>query len=249
MVSLSGEVQRLIRLENVVYEIDGTNILDGIDLQIDQGDVFVIMGTSGAGKTTILRLLNGLARPTSGRIFINGEDVTLLTEKEMTHLRQRVALVFQSAALFDSLPVWANVGFAWRRSGLSREEVLGRVQRLLALVGLEGIEDKMPAELSGGMQKRVSLARAIAMQPEVILYDEPTSGLDPITSTKILDLLLDLQARLKVTSVVVTHDLAAALRVGTRIALLHDGKIVFNGSPNELHESSHPIVQQFVTGG
>lgn len=239
----------MIRLENVVYEIDGTNILDGIDLQIDQGDVFVIMGTSGAGKTTILRLLNGLARPTSGRIFINGEDVTLLTEKEMTHLRQRVALVFQSAALFDSLPVWANVGFAWRRSRLSREEVLGRVQRLLALVGLEGIEDKMPAELSGGMQKRVSLARAIAMQPEVILYDEPTSGLDPITSTKILDLLLDLQARLKVTSVVVTHDLAAALRVGTRIALLHDGKIVFNGSPNELHESSHPIVQQFVTGG
>lgn len=239
----------MIRLEDVVYEVDGVNILDGVSLQIEKGEVFVIMGTSGAGKTTILRLLNGLLRPTSGRVFIDGEDITQLTEKEMTRIRRRVALVFQSAALFDSLPVWANVGFAWRKERLPEGELLRRVQKILALVGLDGVEDRMPAELSGGMQKRVSLAHAVAMEPDVILYDEPTSGLDPITSRKILDLMVELQNRLKVTSVVVTHDLQAASQIGTRVALLHEGKIAFVGSPAELYESPQSIVQEFVAGG
>ncbi len=236
----------MIRLENVVYHVNGTRVLDGVDLTVEEGEVFVIMGTSGAGKTTILRLLNGLERPTAGRVIVGGEDITGLSEQEMARIRRRVALVFQSAALFDSLPVWENVAFPWRKERLSREECLARVRRILSLVGLEGVEDRMPAELSGGMQKRVSLARALAMEPDVILYDEPTAGLDPITSEKILHLLLDLQERLKVTSVVVTHDLDVAALVGTRVALLHEGKIVFVGSPEALRDSTNPVVKRFM---
>ena len=185
-------------LRDVRFSADGNLILKGITLSIEHGEVFVIMGLSGAGKSTILRLLNGLIRPESGEILVDGTDISSASEKELWMIRRKVGMVFQSAALFDSLTVAENVGFAWRNDKIGKEELAQKVKEALALVGLADVEDKMPAELSGGMKKRVGLARAIAMRPQAILYDEPTSGLDPMTSNTILSLIKDLNQRLQV---------------------------------------------------
>ena len=239
----------MFELENVIFSADGNLILKGITLSIKHGEIFVIMGLSGAGKSTILRLLNGLIRPDSGRIVVDGTDISRASEKELRVIRRKVGMVFQSAALFDSLTVAENVGFAWRNDKVSKKELAERVKEALALVGLADVEDKMPADLSGGMKKRVGLARAIAMRPQAILYDEPTSGLDPMTSNTILSLIKDLNQRLQVTSVVVTHDLAGAFKIADRVALLHEGEIVFVGTAAEMERASIPLVKSFLAGG
>ena len=230
-------------LKDVCYSADGNQILKQINLSINQGEIFVIMGLSGAGKSTILRLLNGLIRPNSGAVIVDGKDISRASEKELTQIRRQVGMVFQSAALFDSLTVAENVSFAWRKEKITKAELANRVKETLALVGLSGIENKMPAELSGGMQKRVGLARAIAMKPQAILYDEPTSGLDPMTSNTILKLIKDLNQRLQVTSVVVTHDLAGAFEIADRIALLNNGEIIFVGTAAEMQKANLPLVK------
>jgi len=238
----------LLELRDVYFTPDGIQVLNGVNLQIDQGEIFVIMGASGAGKSTILRLINGLIRPDAGEIFVDGVLINNLTEKEMARIRRKVGMVFQSAALFDSLTVAENVGFAWRNEKLPRPELEKRVKETLEVVGLSNVEERMPAELSGGMKKRVGLARAIAMQPEALLYDEPTAGLDPMTSNTILKLIKDLNTRLNVTSVVVTHDLPGAFAIADRVALLQKGKIIFVGTVEELKNSSEQSIQDFILG-
>lgn len=238
----------MLELRDVYFTPDGIQVLNGVNLQIDQGEIFVIMGASGAGKSTILRLINGLIRPDAGEIFVDGVLINNLTEKEMARIRRKVGMVFQSAALFDSLTVAENVGFAWRNEKLPRAELEKRVKETLEVVGLSNVEERMPAELSGGMKKRVGLARAIAMQPETLLYDEPTAGLDPMTSNTILKLIKDLNTRLNVTSVVVTHDLPGAFAIADRVALLQKGKIIFVGTVEELKNSSEQSIQDFILG-
>lgn len=238
----------MLELRDVSFVADGNEILKQINLSINQGEIFVIMGLSGAGKSTILRLINGLIRASSGFVLVDGHDVTKASEKELIEVRRKVGMVFQSAALFDSLSVADNVGFAWRNEKISPQERRERVKETLKLVGLSDVEDKMPAELSGGMKKRVGLARAIAMRPQAILYDEPTSGLDPVTSNTILELIKDLNKRLDVTSVVVTHDLAGAFSIADRVALLNNGEIIFVGTVAEMERANIPLVQQFITG-
>lgn len=238
----------MLEMHNVVFSPGGTRVLDGIDLKVNSGEIFVIMGGSGAGKSTILRLMNGLIKPDSGQVLVDGTDISTLTERKLVPIRKKVGMVFQSAALFDSLSVADNVGFAWRKDRLSTAEFSNRVKKTLDVVGLQGVEEKMPSELSGGMKKRVGLARTIAMNPEVLLYDEPTSGLDPITSNTILKLIKDLRSRLQVTSVVVTHDVAGAFAIADRVALLNNGKLVFVGTPDEMKTTSSRMVQSFLQG-
>ncbi|NMB38529.1 MAG: ABC transporter ATP-binding protein [Firmicutes bacterium] len=239
----------MFELRNVYYTPGGNQILKNISLSIKRGEIFVIMGLSGAGKSTILRLLNGLIKANSGSVLVDGVDITGLSEKALAEVRRKVGMLFQSAALFDSLTVAENVSFAWRNEKINDIQKREMVRETLSVVGLVGVEDKMPSELSGGMKKRVGLARAIAMKPQALLYDEPTSGLDPMTSNTILELIKDLNERLQVTSVVVTHELASAFAIADRVALLHDGKIVFVGSVSEMEEANIPLVKNFITGG
>ncbi len=238
----------LLELKKVSFKPDGNPVLDEVDLQVNRGEIFVVMGASGAGKSTILRLLNGLLAPDSGQVLVDGIDITKLKEKQLVAIRRKVGMVFQSAALFDSLTVAENVGFAWRKEKISHHEFHARVDKTLDVVGLAGIGARMPAELSGGMKKRVGLARAVAMNPKAILYDEPTAGLDPMSSNTILTLIKDLNTRLAVTSIMVTHDLPGAFAIADRIALLYKGKIAFIGTVEEMKAAALPLVQEFVSG-
>ncbi len=239
----------MFELRNVYYTPGGNQVLRKVDLTINKGEIFVIMGLSGAGKSTILRLLNGLIKADAGAVLVDGIDITGLSEKELTKIRRRVGMLFQSSALFDSLTVAENVGFAWRKIKMSPTEKAAKIDEALKVVGLAGIEDKMPAELSGGMKKRVGLARAIAMKPLALLYDEPTAGLDPVTSNRILKLIRDLNMRLGVTSVIVTHELIGAFQLADRVALLHQGEIVFVGSVSEMKRTNIPLVRDFIIRG
>ena len=207
------------------------------------------MGISGSGKTTLLKIIAGLRPPTSGQVMIESTDITRLSEEELNRMRHRLGVVFQYGALFDSLTVYQNVGFALiRQTRLSNAEIDDIVEEKLALVGLPGTQNLMPSQLSGGMQKRVSLARAIAMNPEVLLYDEPTSGLDPVMTTVIGNLITDMRNKLGVTSVVVSHDIESIFRISDRIAMLHGGTIIAYGTPDEIRASDDERVKQFVQG-
>lgn len=224
-------------------------VLDGVSLRIEPGEAVVIIGRSGGGKSVLLKQLIGLDRPDAGQVLIAGEDITAMEERELIRVRRKFGMLFQGAALFDSMTVAENVGFAFRRErSLTPGEVARRVAAALEMVELAGIEEKKPAELSGGMKKRVGLARAIVYQPEIILYDEPTTGLDPIASDAIDRLIIRVREQLHVTSVVVTHDMRSARRVGQRILMLHNKKIYVTGSPDEIFNSTDPVVAQFVNG-
>jgi len=239
----------MIRVENAVKAFGNQKVLDGLDLVIEEKKTLVIIGRSGCGKSVLLKLLTGLIKPDKGRICFRGRDITRLSEGELDELRVRCGMLFQSSALFDSLTVEENVGFALARfSRKSPAEISKIVREKLALVGLENVEQKKPAELSGGMRKRVGLARAIAMDPEVIFYDEPTTGLDPIMSDVINELIVDLKNKLKITGVVVTHDMKSAYKVGDKIAMMYEGKIIEAGTPKEIQETENPIVKQFIQG-
>lgn len=224
-------------------------VLNDVSFSIEKGESIVIIGRSGGGKSVLLKHLVALLKPDSGQVLIEGEDVAQLNERQLLRVRHRFGMLFQGAALFDSMTVAENVGFAFRRGrALPEAQVAEKVARVLELVDLPGTQDKKPAELSGGMRKRVGLARAIIYEPEIVLYDEPTTGLDPIVSDSIDHLILRVRDVLKVTSVVVTHDMRSARRLGQRILMLHGRRIHFAGPPEALLSSSDPIVRQFVQG-
>ena len=231
------------------YRISGHSILRRLDLSVDKGETLAVMGMSGAGKSTLLKCIGGLERPTGGQLLIDDVDIARMPEKSLDSVRRKMGMVFQYAALFDSLNVYENVSFGLRRHHrLSEAQVREVVEAKLSMVGLPRTEELMPSELSGGMQKRVGLARALAMDPDILLYDEPTAGLDPITSATIADLIVKTRDELGVTSVVVAHDVPTIKRVANRIAMLHGGKIIAIGSAEEMENSDDPAVRQFMSG-
>ncbi len=240
----------MIQIKNLWKSFEGKQVLKGLDLHIPRGETLVIMGRSGCGKSLLLKLVTGLMQPDAGEILVDGEEISGLKFKQLNQMRRKIGLLFQSAALFDSMTVEENVGFMLdQHTKLSRAEIREIVIEKLHLVDLDGTEHLRPAELSGGMRKRVGLARAIAFDPEVILYDEPTTGLDPVTCVEINRLIQSLHTKLEVTSVVVTHDMDSAFTVATRMAMIHSGKVVAFGHPNEMLENDDPILQQFILLG
>ena len=239
----------MIEIVNVTKSFNERKVLDGLNLKIEKGQTKVIIGRSGCGKSVLLKHIFGILKPESGQIFITGKDITQLKEKELDAIRLKMGMVFQGGALFDSLTVGENVGFGLiEHTNIGTKELLERIEESLCLVGLCGIGNLMPAELSGGMKKRVSLARAICIKPEVILYDEPTTGVDPITADSINELIRDLHDKLKVTSIVVTHDMKSAYKVADSIAMMYLGKIIAEGTPDEIQNTAHPVVHQFING-
>lgn len=236
-----------LRQLNITF---GTHtVLDNIDLDVYKGETLAVLGPSGTGKSTVLRSMIGLLEPNGGQIFIQGEDVSGLDEDGWNRLRMKMGMVFQYSALFDFLTVGENVAFGLRQhTDKSNEEIQGIVTQMLDLVGLPGTQDLYPAELSGGMKKRVGLARAIAVNPEIVLYDEPTAGLDPIMSRNISRLIKKTQEQLHVTSVLVTHDMQSAFYVADRVAMLYEGHIVAIGTAEEMKNSTNPIVKAFIEG-
>ncbi len=239
----------MIEIRDLHKWFDSQHVLRGLNLQIRDGETIVIIGQSGCGKSVLLKHIVGLLEPDQGTVKVDGTDIFSLPGHEMDEFRSRFGMLFQGAALFDSLTVQANVGFAlYENSKFSDVDIEGKVREKLGMVGLSGIEQKMPAALSGGMKKRVGLARAICNEPKIILYDEPTTGLDPINSDVINNLILRMQAKLKVTSIVVTHDMTSAFKVGNRIAMLHQGVIIGIGTPDEIKKSDNPVIRQFITG-
>lgn len=236
-----------LRQLNITF---GTHtVLDNIDLDVYKGETLAVLGPSGTGKSTVLRSMIGLLEPNGGQIFIQGEDVSGLDEDGWNRLRMKMGMVFQYSALFDFLTVGENVAFGLRQhTGKSNEEIQGIVTQMLDLVGLPGTQDLYPAELSGGMKKRVGLARAIAVNPEIVLYDEPTAGLDPIMSRNISRLIKKTQEQLHVTSVLVTHDMQSAFYAADRVAMLYEGHIVAIGTAEEMKNSTNPIVKAFIEG-
>ncbi|MCX5753500.1 MAG: ABC transporter ATP-binding protein [Candidatus Krumholzibacteria bacterium] len=224
-------------------------VLDSLDLDIERGKTLVVIGRSGCGKSVLLKHITGLVRPDAGEILFEGEDMTRFDRKKLFQMRMHFGMLFQSSALFDSMTVGENVALPLRKhSTMSEEEIARVVNEKLELVGLTGVQGQYPAEMSGGMKKRIGLARAVAMNPQVVLYDEPTTGLDPIMADVINELIRTLQRELKVTSIVVTHDIKSAYRVGDRIAMLHEGRIIYSGTPDEVRQSDNPVIRQFVEG-
>jgi len=239
----------MIEVRDLKKSFGANIILDGVTLRIEKGESVVIIGRSGGGKSVLLKHIIGLLKPDAGRVLIAGEDIVPMNERELLRVRSRFGMLFQGAALFDSMTVAENVGFAFRRCrDLSVDEIQRKVCAALEMVDLPGTEDKKPSELSGGMKKRVGLARAIVYQPEIVLYDEPTTGLDPIVADSIDHLILRVRDRLKVTTVVVTHDMRSTRRLGQRILMLHEKKIYAAGTPDEIFNTQDPIVRRFIEG-
>ncbi len=239
----------MIEVRDLKKSFGAQPILDGVSFQIEHGESVVIIGRSGGGKSVLLKHIIGLLQPDSGAVLIDDENIVGMNERQLLRVRGKFGMVFQGAALFDSMTVAENVAFAFRRQKKMTEgEIAKRVAFALELVDLPGTQNKNPAELSGGMRKRVGLARAIIYQPQILLYDEPTTGLDPIVSDSIDKLIIRVRDHLKVTSVVVTHDMRSASRVGTHVLMLHDKKIYANCTPESLFASQDPIVRQFIDG-
>lgn len=239
----------MIEIKNLVKKFNNNVILNDLSLDVKTGDTCVIIGRSGCGKSVLLKHIVGLLKPDSGRVLVDGKEVASLEEKELTILRSKISLVFQGGALFDSMSVAENVGFSlFEHTHLEHKEILKRVDEALSLVGLGGIDNLMPSELSGGMKKRVALARAICIKPEIILYDEPTTGVDPITADSINRLIRSLHDKLNVTSFVVTHDMKSAYHIADKVAMMYKGRIVLEGTPDEIQASQDPVVHQFING-
>lgn len=229
--------------------MSGGSILRRVDLHVRKGETMAVMGMSGAGKSTLLKCMGGLLKPTGGELFVDGTDIARMSENRLNTIRRRIGMVFQYAALFDSLNVYENVAFGLRRhTRMTESEIAGLVEQRLAMVGLADTQKKMPSELSGGMQKRVGLARALALDPDIVLYDEPTSGLDPITAAAIAELIVKTRDELGVTSVLVTHDIQSITRVASRIAMIHRGRIIASGSVEEMQQCEDATVRQFMNG-
>ncbi len=239
----------MIRIRGLKKRLGNKPVLDGLDLDVEKGQTVVVLGPSGTGKSVLLKHIIGLMQPDAGSIQVDGEEVVGRTEHELNRIRTKFGMLFQGSALFDSMTVGENVGLGLiEHRKVPREQVPRIVSERLEWVGLKGVESMKPASLSGGMRKRVGLARALAMDPEFILYDEPTTGLDPIMADAINELIRELQRQLEVTSVVVTHDMKSAYAVGDRLAMLYEGRIVFQGTPDEIRSSRDPLVHQFIEG-
>lgn len=236
-----------IKVEKLYKKFDKREVLHDINFDVKEKEIFVIIGGSGSGKSTVIKHIIGLLKPTSGRVIVDGVDITALKNNELIEFRKKIGYLFQEGALFDSLKVWENVGFYYlENTKMPPREIRQLATEKLAMVGLKDIEDLYPSQLSGGMRKRVSLARAISYNPEIVLYDEPTSGLDPVTSAMIDRLILKLRDEIGVTSIVVTHDLESAFSIADRIMYIHRGKVVAIGTPQEIKNHPDPMVQQFI---
>lgn len=239
----------MIEIKNLCKSFGSNVILNNLNLTVKKGEIKVIIGRSGVGKSVFLKNLIGLVRPDSGSIKIEGAEVTKLSEREFNKIRMEIGMVFQGGALFDSMTVAENVSFVLDEfMKLDSKTVHDRVVDSLAMVGLKGVEHLSPAQLSGGMRKRVSLARALCMEPQTILYDEPTSEVDPITADAINNLIVDLRNKLKVTSIVVTHDMSLAYKIADSIAMFYHGQVIAEGTPDEIRNTKHPVVKQFIYG-
>jgi phospholipid/cholesterol/gamma-HCH transport system ATP-binding protein len=239
----------MIRIVDLCKAFGENHVLCGANLTIQKGETMVVIGQSGSGKSVLLKHLIGLLKPDSGEIYIDGTEVSRLKENEIQRLMKRFGMLFQGAALFDSMTVAENVSFGLERyTRYSPQKIREVVTESLAMVGLHGVEDLMPYQLSGGMKKRVGLARAVAYQPEIMLYDEPSTGIDPIRADAINDLINKLKKELGVTSVVITHDMVSAYKIADRIAMLYEGKIIEVGTPEEIKNSKNGVIQQFIHG-
>lgn len=239
----------MISIRNLKKSFGSNQVLDGVDLEVKQGETLVVIGPSGCGKSVLLKHIMGILKPDEGEIIIYDKDITRLRERELNEMRQKFGMLFQGAALFDSLSVEENVGFGLREhTNLSEREIKETVREKLRMVGLGDIAGLKPAELSGGMRKRVGLARAIAMDPEIIFYDEPTTGVDPIMGDIINNLILELHNRLNVTSVAVTHDMNSAYKIADRLAMLYEGKIIETNRVEVIENTQNPVVRQFIRG-
>jgi phospholipid/cholesterol/gamma-HCH transport system ATP-binding protein len=239
----------MIEVTGLYKSFNGNHVLRNLDLEVRHGETMVVIGGSGSGKSVLIKCIIGILTPESGKILVANQEVTSLKEEELNELRKRFGMLFQAGELFDSLSVWENVGFGLKQhTSLNDHEIKEIAIEKLKLLGLENAEDLMPSQLSGGMRKRVSLARAIAMDPEIILYDEPTTGLDPIRADAIDNLIVRMKEKLRKTAIAITHDMKSAYRIGDRIAMLYQGKIIEAGTPEQIKNSPNPIVQQFIQG-
>lgn len=238
----------MIEVVGLQKSFGDNHVLRGVDLQVEAGTTAVILGGSGSGKSVLMKHMIGLLQPDAGQVLIEGENICDLRGRELDRVRTKFGMVFQMAALFDSMTVFENVAFPLRehRRDLPEEQVRAIVREKLHLVELRGVEEKYPAELSGGMRKRVGLARAVVLEPKIVLYDEPTTGLDPITTNSVDEMILDAKRALGVTSVVISHDIGSAFKVADQLAVLYEGKIVAVGPPEAVRESDHPHVQAFL---
>jgi phospholipid/cholesterol/gamma-HCH transport system ATP-binding protein len=242
-------ISYIIELKNVHTSFNGILVHSGINLCIKEGEIMSLIGSSGVGKSVLLKELIGILKPDKGEIFVMGRNIVPLKEEELTRIRRDIGILFQGSALFDSLSVYENIAYPLREHmNLTEKEIEEKIKEKLSLVGLEGVEEKMPDELSGGMKKRVGLARAIAVEPKIILYDEPTTGIDPITAEKINELILSLQNKLGITTIVVTHDLHCVKKVSDRMAMLFDGKIITEGTWDKFENSELKVIRDFIAG-
>lgn len=239
----------MIKIKNLVKRFDGRAVLSGINLEIKDGETMVIMGGSGCGKSTLLRCLVGHYIPEEGEILYDGKDTVKMSETEFDAVKKKFGILFQSGALLNSLTVGENVALPLREHSKLNEEIISIIIKIkLELVGLTGFENLKPSQISGGMKKRVGLARAIALDPQIVFYDEPGAGLDPITTAVIDKLIIDLSKKLNITSIVVTHEMKSAFRIADRMAMLYEGKVIEVGTPDEIKNSKNALVQQFITG-
>jgi phospholipid/cholesterol/gamma-HCH transport system ATP-binding protein len=239
----------MIEIINLHKSFGKNHVLRGADLIVEKGESMVVIGGSGSGKSVLLKHIIGILKPDDGKVMVDGVNISALKENELYEIRKKFGMLFQMAALFDSMTVWENVGFSLlRNKKMSVGEAKAIASEKLRLVGLSGVEELTPAELSGGMKKRVGLARAIAHGPEILLYDEPTTGLDPIMADAINDLIISMKQRFSVTSIAITHDMNSAYKIADRIAMLYEGKIVETGTPEEIRNTTNPLVRQFITG-
>ena len=239
----------MIEIRNLQKSFGGKPVLRGVNLDIQKGESQIIIGRSGSGKSVLLKHIIGLVKPDAGQIYVDGEEVTDASTRDLYRMRRKFGMLFQGAALFDSMTVGENVALGVREHRMFDEaEINRRVAEKLELVRLPNTQQLKPAELSGGMKKRVGLARALMMEPEFVLYDEPTTGLDPITSDAINELIIECNKQLGVTSIIVTHDMTSAYKVGNRFAMLHDGEVIFTGTTDEVRSTNHAVVRQFIEG-
>ncbi|MGQ9706131.1 MAG: ABC transporter ATP-binding protein [bacterium] len=249
MVNKKNNKKVIIEAKDLYKTFEDNPVLVGMNLEIYEGEVIVIIGRSGCGKSVFLKHIIGIMKPDRGAVYYDGIDIGQLNDRELNEIRKNFGMLFQGSALFDSLSVKENVCFHFYEfTKMPEDKIVEIAREKLKMVGLTGVEDMYPAELSGGMKKRVGLARAIAAEPKVILYDEPTTGLDPIMADVINELILKLQRELNITSVVVTHDMVSAYKIADRIAMLYDGKIIEVGTPDEIRNTEEPVVKQFITG-
>lgn len=239
----------MIQLVDISKSFKTQKVLDGLNLTIEEGKTTIIIGRSGGGKSVLLKHIIGLIRPDRGKVLVDGDDITAMNDRDLNETRKKFGMLFQEAALFDSMNVFENVAFPLREHTRMKEpEIRERVSSRLQDVGLSGIEKKMPSELSGGMKKRVGLARALALQPQIILFDEPTTGLDPVLTKAIDRLIFETQRKYNLTCVVISHDIESIFSIGHQVAMLYDGKIIEFGAPEEMKNSDNPVVQQFLAG-